>query len=406
MSAPDSRWTPAQVRGVTDTGPDRSGRSSRREKPRGAWSQTLDESIYGEQEWIIPGMGESGDDCGRWWSEAFCDEHAHIKHKRHKCGRRSCANKGCHARWIREKAVAICTRLGAARYAAEEGEKRAIHGYVSAPEGSVTTIEGFYDFVKEAYTLAKKKGVRGGVAIPHGYRVKKEIQDLIAVKREQEEFEGGDWKYVRECDRDWRDLVYWSPHVHVIGWVGSNDVGEGDPDSDDGMVWQNRRSLEEFHLSREEGYDDQIGLSHYLMSHVTLEKDAGRQAYRWFGELAPASFSPEEALSEGTLTALQRRAEEVAGQPVDEDEDGVGADEEDEECEVEGCDGRMVSIWEADAFLEQNGDDLEKDEYDRLRTAYLWRKGEIEPPPGMKRPGNEQQAIEALGAMVNPESVA
>jgi hypothetical protein len=252
--------------------------------------------------------------------------------------------------------------------------------------------------IGDAYELAKEKGVRGGAAIPHGYRIKDEIQDLIAVKREQGEFEGGDWKYVRECDRHWRDLVYWSPHVHIVGWVGSNDVGEGDTESDGGWVWQNHRSLEEFHLTREDGYDDVIGLSHYLMSHVTLEKGEGRQAYRWFGELAPASFSPEQALSEGTLTALERRAEEVAGVTVEEEGEGDAGEDRDP-CPVEDCDGELISIWEADAFLEQNGDELTQTEYDRLVTAKMWRRGEIEPPPGLKRPQNEQQARETFQAL-------
>lgn len=397
MSTAEDRWTPAQRRGVTNTSTGSSGGSSRSSEERGAWSQDLETAVYGEQEWIIPGMGESGDDCGRWWPENFCDEHAHIDLQRHECGRRSCGHTGCHSRWMREKAVAITVRMGAARYAAAEGEKRAIHGIVSPPEESVTTIEDFYDMIGDAYDLAKEKGVRGGVAVPHGYRIKDEIKDIAEAKREKGEFVGGDWKFARECDRHWRDCVYWSPHVHIIGWVGSNDVQEGDSEGDDGWVWHNRRSLEEFHLTREDGYDDMIGLAHYLMSHVTLQKGEGRQAYRWFGELSAASFSPQQELSEGTLTAIQRRAERVAGCPPGEEEgDGAAGDEEAEECPVEECEGELVSIWDAEAFMEQNGDELTEGEYDRLMTANLWRRGEIEPPPGLKRPKTEQDAREAF----------
>jgi hypothetical protein len=290
--------------------------------------------------------------------------------------------------------------MGAARDAAPEGEKRAIHGIVSPPEESVTTIEEFYNMIGDAYDLAKQKGVRGGAAVPHGYRIKEEIQKLARVRRDEGEFQGGDWKFVlEEVDRHWRDCVYWSPHVHIIGWVGSNDVGKSDPQNDNGWIWKNQRSLSEFHLTREDGYDDMIGLAHYLMSHVTVQKGAGKQAYRWFGELAPASFSPEDNLSEGRLNALQRRAESVAGCVIEEKGGEGGGGEEREECPKEGCDGELITIWEAEAFLDQNGDELSQDEYDRLVSADLWRRGDIEPPPGLKRPQNEQQANESFRAL-------
>lgn len=396
-------YTDAQIRGVTDTSDARSSTDHGDDEP-GAWSEQEGLDAYGDTSiWTLPGYGDSGDGCGEWFPRAFCDAHGHIDLGTHHCENRGCPR--CWSLWSRNKAVAITRRLGTARYAADDGEKRAIHGYVSPPEGSVRTKREFYNGISEAYDLAQEKGVRGGVVIPHGYRPTQATKEAF---RALSEYPGGIWKFIRENDQPWRDQVYWSPHYHVLGWVGSNDVKPGDTDADDGWLWQNKRSLKPFTLTGEDGYDDMVGVSRYLLSHVTVEAGENRQAYRWFGELSPASFSPEEAVSEGVLSAIERRAEEVAGGAVEDDSGGAGGSDSDESvaCPVEECEGELIEIWDARAFLDQNGDALTQEERDRVEIAYEWAVGDVMPPPGLKHPTSEEDARETLAVLCGDDYTA
>lgn len=378
-------------------GKDTPGRSRTqiRAEEAGAWSQDLETSVYGEDLWTLPGKDGKGKDCGVWGPRRFCEsENAHIQFGPHRCGNRGCPD--CWSTWARDRAVAITARMSARRISAPDGEKRAIHGQVSPPEDTVQTRQDAYDMWRESYQLAEGKGVRGGASILHCYRVKDEIKDLIELERERDEYEGGDWKWVREHERHWRDLVYWSPHVHVIGWVGSNDVKPGDTDADDGWVWKNIRSLEPQYLHQAEGYEDVGGLSMYLLSHMTYEAEETKQGIRWFGELSNASFNPEEPLTQTAWQTVQRRSEEAVG--------GTYGDDEEEEtpmCEHDGCEHPTHDIYQDGRdYLEQRGDHLTEEGFNRLNTAIMWAMQEIHPPPGLKKPTTDQQCIESFDAML------
>lgn len=378
--------------------PDRAGRQKRRAEQHdgdGKWSEDLETSIYGELDWTIPGMGVRPESCGRWYPESFCDD-GHVNLGRSRCQNRDCPD--CYGAYSRKRSEKVARRLGAARYAAEDdGDKRAIHAVASAPEGSVQSKEDFYAMHRRGYQLAKEKGVRGGVAVPHGYRV------LESVKKEYraEEPPGGVWRFIRENDRHWRDQVYWSPHVHILGLARFDELGENDPDGDDGWVFERLRTLERFELHQPDGYDDMIGTTRYLLSHATYEIEESKQVVRWFGDLSPAGFSPEESLSEGALSVLERMAEEVAGSGLDPEENRDGPAEEDE-CDRDGCSCEIHPIWEAGEALQNKnfcksiGEERERE----LRAAFRWAIGEQIPPPGLKNPRTKGEAEEALEALL------
>lgn len=378
--------------------PDRSSSSTKRraeDRELGQWSEDLETSIYGECDFTIPGMGQRPESCGRWYPESFCSD-GHVNLGVSRCQNRSCPD--CNGIYTRKRSEKVCRRLGAARYAAEEpADKRTVHVVVSAPEGSVETKEQFYAGHKSAYELAKAKGVRGGVLVPHGWRV------LEATKAEYREKDpdGGVWKFIRENDRHWRDQVYWSPHYHIIGLARFEDLGENSPDEDDGWVFERMRTLKPFKLREREGYDDLIGTTRYVLSHATYEEAESKQVLRWFGELAPASFSPEEEVPESILEGIERRAEEYAGTTLDPDED-VGSGQETDECDRDGCDCELAPIWEAGEALQNKnfcksiGDELEAE----LRAAFRWAIGEALPPPGLKNPRTKGDAEEALQALL------
>jgi hypothetical protein len=423
MSA-GARWTPAQIRGVTNTA---ESSDPEPDSDPGEWTEDLEVSIYGETVWTLPGFGESGERCGEWFPQSFCDEaaekwgteeqtHDPVDLGRHQCGRRSCS-RCWSTQWARPRTVAAVSRLGAARYIQHP---RAVHAVLSPSEGSVTTIQGFYDARRRAVELAKEHGIRGGMVVPHGYRVLEEYKQLFKVLKERGEVEGGIWRWVRECDRHWRDMVYWSPHFHVLGLA--EDVAPSAPDEDDGWILKNVKrgssySLEPFTLTGDDGYDDMARAVRYLLSHATFEAGETRQVVTWFGELHSTNFCPDPQvarerktepthgpLSQGTWDTICRKAEEVVGGPDGRD-DGEGGGGDEERCEVDGCDGHRHAIWEVPTYIDQRKASLSMEAMVRLRVAYDWAVADQSEMPigGWPSPRSEEAAHRAFEEMTSSE---
>lgn len=386
------------------------------------WSEDLETSVFGETTWTIPGFGVQGDRCGEWFPKSFCDAaaeswatngetHDPVNLGRHTCGRRGCP-RCWSSEWARPRTVSAVARLGAARHLSSQ-HPRAVHVSISPPEGSVTSIREFYEARTHAVELALEHGIRGGLVVPHGWRVTDDAKDAF----HEEDPEGGIWRWIRENETHWRSQVKWSPHFHVIGL--SADVAESSPEDDDGWVVKNIKrgeshSLEPFHLTRDEGYEDMARTVRYLLSHATFQEDTTRQVMTWFGELHSTNFCPDpEAakerktepeygpLSAGSWETIQRKAEEIVGGVSDVEEDGAGGEDE-ELCDVDGCDGHVHPIWDVPAFVEQRGDNLTVEAMVRLRTAFDWAIGDVEeaPPDGWPHPRSEEDALGALDELV------
>lgn len=367
----------------------------------GRWASSDTGEPFGD--WRLPGMGESGPRCGEVSAVGFCDAAGHIKFAAHGCGRRECPDCWSHE-WAGPRTVSVASRLAAARYVASTAaEKRALHVVVSPPE-LPNTIEGFYQGRRRANEIAKEHGIRGGVVIAHGYRA------LDSTKQEYEQVkpEVSLWRWIRENDTGWREQVFWSPHYHIVGLADpdSRDPETGQPghiipgtERSDDWVFKNIRSLERYEgLNDRDGLKDMVGVVRYLLSHTSFPRGEDRQSVTWFGALHGTNFSPEEELSKGSWDKIQRVAEELVGASRESDtEDGVS---DGEVCEVDGCEGRVHDIWEANMFLETVGGFSPEVEI-RIRSAYRWLVGDLEPPPGMKNPRTIEQAEEALEHIIN-----
>lgn len=371
----------------------------------GAWPEDMGEvGLYADTSMTLPGKSEPGAGCGEYYPREFCDECAALQWGAKQCGGRGCPN--CWETWRRKRAYKITRRLAAARYAAESGlQKRAIHAVVSAPEGRVTTLQDVQDGFKRSYELAREKGVRGGVAIFHGFRVRSEVKEEWG-----RETNGGSdgpklWAWVREDPRDWRGLTYWSPHWHIIGL--SADFEADDPDDQDGWVARRIRSLKSFRLTEAEGYGDMARTAMYLLSHAAFETDASTDSVRWFAGLHPCNFNPDPThperkldspLSEGSWSTVDRYAAEACS--VLQDESGSGGPEPDE-CDE--CGSTALSpIWDAGMALQNPGwcNQIGRDKQRRLTAAWEWMIGDRIPPPGLQRPRTEEEAKEALAHLV------
>lgn len=358
----------------------------------GAWPEDMEMNFYAESSMTLPGESEPGKNCGVWGPQDFCDECGEVGFGPSQCEQRGCPN--CWWKWSGNRAENITVRLAAGRHAADDGlGKRAVHTVASPPEGEIRTLADVQQGFRDAYELAKERGVRGGVCLFHGFRVREAVKEEFRA----EDPDGGIWKWIRERPEDWRDLTYWSPHYHIVGLARDIEADTGDS----GDVWRFRRirSLKRFSLTDPEAYDDMAGLSRYLLSHLTFESDASTDSVRWFGELSTAKFSPERELSEGALSTIQRYAEEVVGS-VDDRGDGDGH-EEDCECEECGASSRSP-IWEAGhALMDQSWcERIGREQQRRLSAAFEWAIGERRPPPGLLRPSTEEECRESFAALL------
>jgi hypothetical protein len=383
---------------AADDGADDGGADDVEDELGGAWSEDLDTEFYAESSMTLPGESEPGTNCGVWGPQDFCDGCGDVGFGPSRCEQRGCPN--CWWKWSGNRTEKAVVRLGAARYAADEAmDKRTVHTVASPPEGEIRTLVDVQQGFRDAYELAKERGVRGGVCIFHGFRVLDDVKQEFRA----EDPDGGIWAWIRERPESWRSLTYWSPHYHIVGLARDVEADTGD-ESD---VWRFRRidrqggrsALLPFKLSDKAGYDEMAGLLRYLLSHMTFESDTSKDSVRWFGSLSTAKFSPEKELSEGALSTIQRYAEEVVGS-TDDRGDGDGHQED---CECEECGATSRSpIWEAGGALMDPSwcEEIGRENEARLAAAFEWAVGDRQPPPGLKRPTTREQMEEAFEAIL------
>jgi hypothetical protein len=358
----------------------------------GRWQEELEYSVYADSSMTLPGRGDVGEKCGEYYPSEFCDECGEPHFGMNHCEQRVCPN--CASIWTADRARGITERLAAAREAEPAGvDKRAVHATMSPPAGAITSIREVYDGFREAYELAREKGVRGGVVVFHGFRVREEVQE----EYREADPDMGIWHWIlEERAESWRELTYWSPHYHIIGLC--REFEADDPSEQDGWVARRLRSLERYEgVDDLEALEDMVGAARYILSHATFEADTQRDCVRWYGELATTKFQPESELSERALSRLEENVAEVVGSS---EESGEGEREE-PECENCGATSRSP-IWEAGAALQDPGwcDRIGREQQRRLTAAFEWAIGERKPPPGLQCPQTEAEARESLEALL------
>lgn len=379
---------------------------ARRSSP-GAWDEDL--GVYGSEEWELPGMGESGPRCGEWVPEAVCGTCGHLDLTSHTCGRRTCPE--CWGIWAKDGAVRATVRIQAFRYTQPPNHRRQVaHAVVSPAEGEITNEEGLVAGKKKAAEIAKEKGWRGFAVIEHQWRATEEgkARYEAGVPRDPDgNAVYGFWVWLRnDLEDGWRELVYWSPHYHVLGLTGRDMEPGGD--RDDGWVYSFFRSLESFDGIRDtDSHADVYGAFRYLLSHTGWASGSNRHVITWYGCLSNSVFVEDaseewqyQKPSEGVLSALEREVEEVAGPVEDDERDESGASEPDDvgKCPCDGCDGRLIHVFDVDDYLMQVNPPPDVSE--RMIAARDWRLGRVEPPAGLKRPTCEEDAREAFRALL------
>ena len=381
--------------------PSRSSVRASRSSP-GAWNEDL--GRWGSETWNLPGYGESGPKCGEWYAEAVCDECGHLDLGTHNCGRRSCPN--CWGIWAKEAAVRATVRVQSFRETQPKNHRRQTgHAVVSAAEGDVMNEREFYEGKKRAAEIAREKGFRGFTIVAHPWR---------ATEKAKNEYRAVDpdcglWVWLRSehSEEELRELIYWSPHYHIIGLMSPDMVPGKDTDE---WLYKLIRSFGTYDGTRDRGsHEDVYGAFRYLLSHTGYPEGSTKQAVTWYGDLANSVFVEEateewqvQKPSEGVRSVLQREVEAVAGvtESDEEGDEGGASDKSDDlgECPCDGCGGVLIDVFDIRAYLDHNDPPPEVSQ--RMMAAYEWRMGDRSPPPGLKRPRSKEQAVEAFEALL------
>jgi hypothetical protein len=276
------------------------------------------------------------------------------------------------------------------------------HAVVSPPEGEIRSEREYWEGRKKAGEIAKEKGWRGFTVIPHPFRVTEEGKERYG--REDPDY--GIWVWLRnDVDGGVSRYTYWSPHYHIVGATGADMEPAKDGDS---WNYVFIRSMESFEGVRDrESHEDMYGLLRYLLSHTGYPADSTKQVVTWQGDLANSVFVEDateswqhEKPSEGVRSALEREVKAMAGVAGEEEGDGEEGRETDDvgDCPDSECEGVLIDVFDVSAFLRSNKPPREV--ADKMRIARDWRLGDVEPPPGLKRPRSEEEAREAFEEML------
>jgi hypothetical protein len=381
-----------------DAGPDEPATPDRA-PDAGAWPEEMDEiRFFADSALTIPGKSEPPSDCGTWSYREFCDECGEPFAAPHRCQQRKCPD--CWLTWRGNDAASITARLASARREADGAESRLVHCTASPPEGEIRTLVDYWSGFSDAYDLAEAKGIRGGVVLAHGWRVKKKVKRVYRRLSDAEVItEGGLWQWVRENEKDWRAQTYWSPHYHILGL--SADVGADHPAQQDGWVFRRLSSDSYFSLTESDSYESMFRMSMYLLSHVGYQPDEQKQVVRWFGELSYNKFAGLDALEDWEQSVVRRNVEEVSGRGLD-DDGGAGAGDDFDDCPEDDCAGSLRPIWDVGRWLTDPDwcEQIGREQQRRLTLALDWACGEVVPPPGLQRPQSQSDLEESFEVMM------
>jgi hypothetical protein len=155
-----------------------------------------------------------------------------------------------------------------------------------------------------------------------------------------------------------------------------------------------------------------VATAYYTLTHAADQE--GRQTTTYYGDLAPASFSPEEELTAVVWDRIQMEAEKAVKEYEPEiEEEGEAISAGPEECPRDGCEAAVHDVFYLREYLDD--DDWvaavrsHRDGRERLRrlrgVLYWWDEGSDRPPPGVV--GRESALRDWLvekGDLLTPEA--
>lgn len=340
-------------------------------------------ATYYDGEVKLPGFDDPPDRCRGLTPVGFC-EHGHTVLGRSSCGVRYCPD---HWRdWLEEAVISMVERMAAYRQAVEGAEKRVSHVVASPPQERRYTAREMWKTRRDSYGVLEEAGVRGGPVITHPYRTTDRADQLYATAQESGEVEEGTgkWAFLRELADGWEDMgryIEAAPHYHVP-IAPSKDV---DPENTDWVV-KRIRTMRAFHLRDTESYRDMVASAYYVLTHGAVQQ--GKQTTTWFGEVHPASFTPEEALTAAEWSRIQVEAEKAVKEDPDDEEGAGGVSGGPDECPTDECEAAVKDLLYLPEYLadEEWVEEVRRgrdgrERLARLRGAFAWWENRTDRPP-------------------------
>jgi hypothetical protein len=335
----------------------------------------------------LPGFREPPNRCRPFTPVGFC-EAGHTVLGRSSCGTRYCPD---HWRdWCEDAVVAMVARLAAYRYAVDGAEKRLSHVVASPPQDRRYSAREMWETRSEAYEALEAAGVDGGVTVTHPYRTNDRGDALYETARDAGELEDdtGRWKFLRELADGWEELAQYveaSPHYHALA-AGADIDGSRAPA---GWVVERIRTVKPFHHIRDTtAYESMVAPAYYVLTHAADQE--GRQTVTYFGDVHPASFDPEEALTTATWERIQMEAEKAVKEyDVEEEIEAEGSGHgTGRECPCEDCGAAVIDVMHLPEYMEKEDWVAEvrrgrdgRERYNRLLGVLLWWEGRCDTPP-------------------------
>lgn len=252
---------------------------------------------------ILVGTGPVTDDqCGKWIRVgAFIRAHVcpvnqdHRPHPiKHSCNDPACPE--CHPRYLQIQSERISARVDGFIQAKEDLQRtldgtnarpvyRSRHFMISPPVGVVNRIlnkcrldgEQEYDYTKmvvlfreAGYKAFEQSGLDGASVIIHWYRPRKELAGIIQKQMAAQGYKDR-WQFIIH-QKNWRDYVAFSPHIHLIAYGYAKDTDTFYEDTNGWTI----RMIRKAHSTQ--------GLAYYLLSHASPIE--GRVSVTWIGCLS------------------------------------------------------------------------------------------------------------------------
>ena len=225
---------------------------------------------------VTPGYGISYPVCGDVRFIVLCPDNPHhfLRANHHSCHRPECPI--CYPSWAGRAADRASSTIDG--YKSATGTPYDARHITISPDPMVfpfldASTDALRYLMEEGRRVCVTLGITAAAAIPHPYRIKKEYKHLVSMFAAAE----GVNRYVWALRQDnWGDLVYFSPHIHLLAYGPLMDAEEFEHKT--GWIYRNH----------DEGGDSGragvalVGTVFYLLTHAWVRGNHKAVRY-WFG---------------------------------------------------------------------------------------------------------------------------
>lgn len=180
------------------------------------------------------------------------------------------------------------------------------HVLYSPPQDDITTPADVGRHRANIHTIADEIGLDGGMAVFHGYRPRQRAVDEFLSHVEETEYIQTStdvlfWEWMRQAD-DWKHLVEWGPHFHLIGYTDStlSNAAKG--------VTKQLRKFKSYNPFDKQVISEHRAVAKDCIDHVSFKQDNPSPPITWFGDLQGDSWCSAKQYTTDPTTNQIREA--------------------------------------------------------------------------------------------------